>query len=329
MALLQNRCAHGPICLAACVREPCIDPTFTLPGISSPPPPFSGCPNDMPSVQNASMNKLVRPLLPIVAVAALFAPSASQAWWGGPFGLGFPSADGLGDPFGTYQAVISGKNVSGIAIFGIAGTSDATTAAGIAVGLGSSGNDGRFALFVDGEVVIGGVSAVGQVSSKQIGAVLEGSKDLGQEIFDIDLITTTVENQVTITATTTDETLNVTTNRSTKTLTLNKFIHVAGDFLADLDLNISILSFEGDGSLVIEKPTGEVDVHTTTTQDVVSDETGVVVPIFSTVTDTTKYSRYTPVLETSTVAIRVDGARTSFASPSFGLDVITDHSSVQ
>ncbi len=89
---------------------------------------------------------------------------------------------------GTYQGVITGKNFSGVMLFGLASTSNPN--AGTAIdNIGIYGNDGRVVAFTEGVMVIGQVAATADVPSRAISGVFDASALRGESAITIPKMT--------------------------------------------------------------------------------------------------------------------------------------------
>jgi hypothetical protein len=109
------------------------------------------------------MNK--KKLAPILLFSLLLSQSPSRGLVGGPFDNNDVPGGGAD---GTYSAVLTGKNLLGMAEFGIGSSS------------GFEGN-GRFAVFHEGAVHYGVVSGMADLSHKRVAAGLLGVAGLPSE----------------------------------------------------------------------------------------------------------------------------------------------------
>jgi hypothetical protein len=109
------------------------------------------------------MNK--KKLAPILLFSLLISQSPSHAIFGGPFDNNQVPGGGAD---GTYSAVISGRNLIGMATFGIGSST------------GFEGN-GRFAIFHEGFVNYGSVSGTADLANKEVAAGLLGVAGLPGE----------------------------------------------------------------------------------------------------------------------------------------------------
>ena len=119
------------------------------------------------------MKRLVASVLP------LFLSSSAFAIVGGPFGNNtFQGRSGVDNSAGTYQATLSGQDVSGVVIFGTSDSSRATGGSG--GGLSSSGSEGRALIFTNGHAVLSQVSSAVNLGGRNISGVISGSKRTSQ-----------------------------------------------------------------------------------------------------------------------------------------------------
>jgi hypothetical protein len=95
-------------------------------------------------------------LLGFVSLAAIASVTPAFGWAGGPWGNDSPDQT---SGAGTYQASISGTNLLGVVFFGVGTTTESA---------------GRFAVFHEGSVHMGVVSAVVDVPSRSVNGVLLG-----------------------------------------------------------------------------------------------------------------------------------------------------------
>ncbi len=228
---------------------------------------------------------LMKKLLPIASLllTLISAPSSSQAWWGGPFGTGLATPDGAGAPYGTWQVAISGKNTSGVAIFGTGATS--TVDSDENGPLLSSGHEGMGVVFVEGEVVICDVSGIADPMAKMVAGVINGSKSLGDElIFDASgTLVETIASQVT----------------------------VQGFFNGDIKSGRSLLTLQASGILEVLIPNRHV-----------VEDISIIPPVFIDgveVAPAGYYVGYSLATDQFEVKIRVDGAMTSSLPPDLNI----------
>lgn len=261
----------------------------------------------------------------------LFAVTGAHAWVGGPFSNNSFTQDG--SIAGTYQAVISGKNIVGVMIFGASDTQKltdtgltSTTSTGSSTNISQlfdlTSNEGRFAIFADGTVVTGMASASINMPERNITAVLEGSKNRGTKFVQKQTVTTTPNI-----TTTTDADGNVTTTEGTplvqtetRTFTLNDVFYLSGNFKAKINHTFPAQTFEGSGTLDIKDPTG-VEVVAYNFEDGPQ-------MLYGGVQQQSTYWRIQPEVEETSVGIRVYGVRTSFEPPYFSSAVNVEYPSV-
>lgn len=112
-----------------------------------------------------------RTLLAILSSAILATPAFALV--GGPFDNNLFYGN---DISGTYQAVLTGKNISGIMLFGT--TPNSSNPAAGESQMGTYGNGGRGIIFVEGYMVVANVSAVANVMDRQISVAIDGSRNL-------------------------------------------------------------------------------------------------------------------------------------------------------
>ena len=260
------------------------------------------------------MKKFALALLP----AFILYTSPAYAWWGGPWSQNMP---GNVSATGTFEGVMSGVNLTGVMIFGYAPTSagftttstastattgnGTTTASTLSSLLGTSGNEGRTAIFVQGYVVVGDLSSTVDFSNRTITGVFQASK-----VRSVQMLTKTFTNGA-ITANAT----------STENFTFTDVEEVAGDFNATFDQTFPDLTFVGSGSLQVTTPVEpygvtEMVVGASLDSNATSADTGAV---------TTKF---TPILQTQTYSITVNGVKTSNTAPNFDGSIQVQQSSV-
>ncbi len=113
-----------------------------------------------------------RSLLALLSTALLASPAFAIV--GGPFDNNvFYGAESSG----TYQGVLTGKNISGVAIFGTSSTSSAN-GSGVPSSLGVFGSGGRALIFVEGEAVTADVNSTADFKNRRITSAFEGSVGL-------------------------------------------------------------------------------------------------------------------------------------------------------
>lgn len=111
--------------------------------------------------------------LALLSTLALAAPSFG--WVGGPFSNNvFTGSNGNG----TYQGVITGKNVSGIMLFGTAGTSDVANGSYSQLS-GLYGNGGRALIFTPNGSVLCNVLSTVDLQARRLTSMVNGSADMG------------------------------------------------------------------------------------------------------------------------------------------------------
>jgi len=107
----------------------------------------------------------MKKIAPIILVSLLISQSPSRAIYGGPFDNNLIPGGGAD---GTYSAVLTGENLTGMATFGIGSYA------------GFEGN-GRFAVFHEGAVHYGAVSGTADLTSKRVAGALLGVAALPTE----------------------------------------------------------------------------------------------------------------------------------------------------
>lgn len=237
----------------------------------------------------------------IGAVALMFCSSA-HAWVGGPFSNNsFGTANSLN---GTYQAVMRGKNAVGVMILGMTASPqyrdtglNEVTRTGTASSTYSqlfdlTGNEGRFAMFVNGTVVVGTASGSIDMSGRKISAVLEGSRNRGDQTISKQSIQQYATNGVSTSG-----------SATTKQYLFRDVLYVAGDFDAKFQKSYPVQRFDGSGDLQVNDPTGMEEVVVSTGTDVFGQKTVV--------------TKIVPKVEKTEITIRVNGVKTSDTQPFF------------
>jgi hypothetical protein len=278
--------------------------------------------------------------------ALLLTFSHAHAWVGGPWDNN--NFEGSSASVGTYQGVISGNGITGIFMFGSSSTSNAsasstttsrfnifsgvsstTTTASTAGGLGTTGNEGRAAIFVDGYLIIGQMSATADVAGRSVSGVFEGSRTRS--------IQTITDTFVTYSSS------NSSTGASSVNNAVNNFIltdveTVSGQFNAKMDHTFPNITFSGKGTLKIKHPD---DFSPITVEEipVAPYDFGDVQNPDGAVTDSTVYGgHYYTRLKINyngeegngeTQPITVRGVKTAYTSPIFNNSIQIDQSSVQ
>ncbi len=286
------------------------------------------------------MKKLVLALLP-----ALVLTSPAFAWVGGPFDNGVPGGQTTASN-GTWQGVITGKNVSGIMIFGTSALSNGsgntttqssnfnifsgsisnTTTTNSGSGLGTSGGEGRAAIFANGVLIIAQSSAVIDLPARQISGIFDGSRLQSVQQINKDITTTTT----TITTTSTPGTVtdpnpptdtNSTTSSSTvsKVLTFNDVVNISGSFNGKIDTTFPQMAFSGSGTMKISEPLGLLVIPLGIPDVVTSGSNTSVV---------TTTSEIVPDIASEDVKIQVHGVKTSTITPTFNGSVQVEQPSV-
>ena len=256
------------------------------------------------------MKRLAIAILP----ALIFATPAS-ALVGGPWDNDVPGGNQL-SPNGTYQGVIVGKDLTGVMMFGTAttsngnnkstttssfnlftGSSTTATTSSLATGLGTSGNEGRVAIFTNGVLVIGELSAVINLPGRSISATLDGSR---------------LRSVQTITKRNVGGSI-----LSSVDYTYNDVVTVSGAFQSRITQSFPQLLFSGEGSVTIKDPMGVIEVDITPQVD----PTG---------TSSVQTTELQPVFvePPNVVKIRVSGAKTASIAPSFTGSVTVQQASV-
>lgn len=244
-----------------------------------------------------------------LSLASYGTPKANAFAAPGGYSNGAPFSNGSFFPTdGTFQATIRGKNLSGVAVF-------STSADGDNAGAGSS--SGSFSVVFNDATYVGNVYGSIDTVAGQIAATLEASVDRsgnGQ------LITTLQINQQVLTDTTnefepvfititdpdgtvteipdgtvltnTETTQSLLETELTATSDYNDVLYVSGSFLANLYNSYPNQGFTGKGKMTFQ----ELQI---------------------TFSETNSSALAIPSLETTTVNIKVDGARTSNSSQTF------------
>jgi len=204
------------------------------------------------------MKRLALAILP----ALILYTSPAQAWWGGPWSNNSPTNS---TGAGTFQGVLTGPNVTGVMIFGYSSTSSSsaatqtttqsfnfftgssTTSTSVTsnTGMGTTGSEGRAAIFVDGFVVVADLSAIVNLPGKTISGIIEGSQ--------VRSVSSMTDNEV-ANSTTTAATNTSTVNYTTTHYQFTDVENVTGDFNATLDQTSPDVTFAGTGTLTVKHP---------------------------------------------------------------------------
>lgn len=253
----------------------------------------------------------------LTCISALALASSAHAWVGGPLSNNSFTQDGKMD--GTYQAVLRGKNMVAVMILGTANTqswTDTGLSSVTTTGTGTittsyfqlTGNEGRFAMFVNGTVVIGSAAASVDTNGRSITAVLEGSRNRGTQVIQKEVVTTDTAGNF---------------STATRTYTLNDVLHVSGEFDAKFTTTYPNQTFQGNGQFEITDPVGvEESLVSLPTSE--SYESGSSL----TTTETSRITRIVPVLDLSKLDFSVYGVKTSNTPPSFRSSVTIEYPSV-
>ena len=269
------------------------------------------------------MKSIAIALLP----ALLLSTSPAQAWVGGPWDHNI--AGGQTSASGTFQGVIKGQNVMGILVFGVSATSanaavnssSTTVNTGINInisngggnnsvptvvgGMGTTGNEGRVAVFADGRLVVGALSAVMDLDNRTINGVFDASRIVAVEtISERDRASTTTTN---------------TTASSSYTYTAVE--NVSGYFDGVLDHTFPDITFSASGEITISSPAEPFDitelvVGASLDPNAASADTGLTI------------TKLTPVVNKSSLPIIVTGVRTANVAPVFTTNVQLQQSTV-
>lgn len=265
---------------------------------------------------------------------------------------------------GTFQGVVTGNDLFGVFVMGVAPTSDVqdtgltqidrtgdTTITTSFFNLTS--NEGRIAIWVRGELVVGTLSGSIQPGERSVDAVFEASGSLGNETITRDTSTTerTLGDAFTRTVITRDpvtgvitstgeepvldpvtglplreaDTLNV--QRESEQFTFEKRVHVSGFFDGQISRSFPVEKLEGKGVATLEAPTGEI------LSEEIDNSTVLVAPVGAepgteAVTIDERLSRLTPEVEKTNIGIRVSGVKTSSQFPIFGTATTAERSQV-
>lgn len=101
-------------------------------------------------------NRILKAFAPLVLASMLLQTPAAYALSGGPFDNGQTPGASAG---GTYSAVITGRNLTGLTQFGVSGSSE---------------SNGRFAVFHEGIMSYGVTSAIADPGSQRIAGMFLG-----------------------------------------------------------------------------------------------------------------------------------------------------------
>ena len=251
--------------------------------------------------------------------AFLLYASPAYAWVGGPWDHNIAGGSSVYN--GTFQGVVSGTNVTGIMIFGVGSTSSSSSSSASttttnngstsstvsnALGLGSSGNEGRIALFLDGTLVIGQLSATMNTSSKTIAGVFESSRE------------TTVTK-----ITKKNTSVGTNTSSADTQFTFTGVETAAGSFSGILDKTYPDITFAASGKITVTKPNAMNPVtETVISADLSTDGSG-------SATDGSPSTMYVVSTETVDYDITVTGVKTASTTPSFSSTISTQTSTVQ
>ena len=265
------------------------------------------------------MKRIALAVLP----AFLLYTSPAHAWVGGPWSNNVPGGESWAGS--TFQGVISGKNISGIMIFGVAPTSsaNATTTAGATTtstrvtqvnlgtlpsqegGMWSTGSEGRAMIFVQGSLVVCQMNAVVDLPGKTLSGTVDGSRVRSQQTLVKTMPSTTVNG-----------------GQSTTQFVFTDVLTIAGTFDSRITETFPNMIFSGNGTVSVTAPVEpygvtEMVVGASLDPNAVSANTGAV---------TTKFI---PIDQTVDYKIRVSGVQTSNLPPSFGAVIQLQYSSVQ
>ena len=236
----------------------------------------------------------------LAVLPALILASPAFALVGGPWDNNIPGGT-QNEASGTYQATITGTDLSGVMIFGTSATSNAgagssaaknSLTGSIAAGLQTSGNEGRVAIFVAGTLVIGEMSAVVDLPGKSISGTLDASRLRSVETLTKD-----------------------TGALKPITYTYYDVVTASGSFTSKFVQTFPNIVFSGKGKVAVSDPQGVIEVDITATVD----DTG------STGSQTTSL-RPNPLKYD--VPIRVHGVKTSNIAPTFTGSVVVQSATV-
>jgi hypothetical protein len=190
--------------------------------------------------------------------------SSAFAWVGGPFDNNTFYGRDIN---GTFQGVISGKNVSGIMVFGT--TSGSTAGSGSASDVGVYGNGGRALIFANGSMLMGYVNSVADIPGRKLSLAIDGSRGHGTTAVAQDVkvtnaratVETTKETETKTETTTTTDTTTETVDTVTPIITTTRYFlegatQVRGILDARFTSTFPNLIFNGGGDLEILSFTG-------------------------------------------------------------------------
>ena len=180
--------------------------------------------------------------------------SSAFAWVGGPFDNN--SFYGR-DINGTFQGVMTGKNISGLMVFGT--TSASQSGQGSESEAGVYGNGGRALIFAEGSLLIGDVSAVADMAGRKLSLAIDASRGHGMT----DTASTTsvtnnvVETTTTVTSGTGSEATTTTTTKTTTTpiiTTTRYYLEGTSQLRGVIDAKFSkvfpTLNYSGNGEVL-------------------------------------------------------------------------------
>ncbi len=192
-----------------------------------------------------------RTLLAIFSSVILATPAFALV--GGPFDNNIFFGNNMAS---TYQGVITGKNVSGIMVFGTA--SGSATGQGSASEMGTFGSAGRGLVFINGNMVACDVTAVGDFGGRKLSIALSGSVGFGAtdtaQVTKVITNSTTTEKEDTNTGIITRETKDVDTTVIT-TYTLEGASQISGMIDARFTRTFPNIEYSGKGELVVIRST--------------------------------------------------------------------------
>ncbi|MEI6351502.1 MAG: hypothetical protein WCP06_10395 [Verrucomicrobiota bacterium] len=268
----------------------------------------------------------MKPLV-IAAFSALVFACPAFALVGGPWDNNIPGGTPT-EANGTYQGVITGKNLSGVMMFGTATTSTTGGAASLSGTSGifnSSGSEGRIAIFTNGVLVVGEMAAVVDLPAQSVSASFDGSR-----LRSVQSLTRTSSSVVNVPEVIFDGTVVNTTKleNTTQQATLNDVVNIAGFFGAKFNQTFPTITFAGKGELTITQP--DLNAPNGPVADEVTPEPAQT-NADGTVT-TAWMTRTVPLLDPDpalqNIKIRVSGAKTSELSPTFTGSVTVEQPSV-
>lgn len=283
-----------------------------------------------------------------LTVPFLLSATSALALVGGPF----KGTEGLPDfSTGTWQGILTGKNLTGVIIFGTAsdsaaprptttttgsvgffgGSTQTTTTDVISSGLGTTGSEGRVAVFVDGLVVVGSTTSTVDFNERRIASVFEASRTRNVTQIDREVVTANTQITAPIPATfNPDGTLNSparggelieTLTTTVQPFILNDVLTLSGAFSAKIVEAYPESRFEGTGEVEISEANG---IREETLGEPLTVEQGQ----FGLSTETTTVTQIVPIIEKRSEVFQIKGVRTSFFTPSFSTTVQVQQSTV-